>query len=66
MSLFNKTLRDSNKNLEHFIWWMENLSSMYLLFTPSVGIEHFWVDLDEKHVSVSTPVGVVDIWVVCT
>jgi hypothetical protein len=62
MSLFcNKTLRDSLQEL------MENLSSMSLVFTPSVGVEYFWVDLDEGHVFVPTPsVGVVHIWVVCT
>ena len=36
-------------------------------FTPSVGVEYFWVDLDGKHVFAPTPsVGVVHIWVVCT
>ena len=36
------------------------------VFTPSVGVEYFWVDLDEKHVFAPTPnVGVVHIWVVC-
>jgi hypothetical protein len=40
---------------------------MFLVFTPSVGVEHFWVDLGEKHVFTLTPsVGVVHIWVVCT
>ena len=44
---------------------MENLSSMFLLFTPSVEVEHFWVDPDGKHVFVPTPsVGVLHIWVV--
>ena len=39
---------------------MENLSSIFFVFTPSVGIEHFWVDLDGKHVFAPTPsVGVV-------
>ena len=51
MSLFyNKTLRDSNKNLEHLFGGCKNLSSMFLVLTPSVGVEHFWVDLDGKHV----------------
>ena len=68
MTLFcNKTLRDSNKNFRAFIWWIENLSSMFLVFTLSVRVEHFWVDLNGKHVLVPTPsVGVVHIWVVCT
>ena len=39
--------------------------SMVLLFTPSVGVEHFWVDLNGMHAFVSTPsVGVVQMWVV--
>jgi hypothetical protein len=34
-----------------------------LLSTPSVGVEHFWVDLNERHVFVPTPsVGVVHIF----
>ena len=32
------------------------------VFTPSVGIKHFWVDLDGRHVFAPTPsVGVVGI-----
>jgi hypothetical protein len=39
-----KLLRDSNKNLEHLfrgypMWYI-------LVFTPSVGVKYFWVDLD--------------------
>ena len=35
------------------------------VFTSSVGLEYFWVDLDGKHVFASTPsIGVVHIWVV--
>jgi len=30
-------------------WWMENL---FLVFTPSVGVEQFWVDLDGMDVDV--------------
>ena len=38
-----------------------------LVFTPSVGVEHFWVDLDGKHDFAPTPsVGVVRFWVVWT
>ena len=45
----------------------ENLASMFFVFTPSVGVEHFWVDLDGKHVFAPTSsVGVVHIWVVRT
>ena len=46
---------------------MENLTSMFFVFAPNVGVEHFWVDLDGKHVFAPTPnIGVVHIWVVCT
>ena len=35
--------------------------------TPSVGAEHFWVDLDGRYVFAPTPsIGVVHMWVVCT
>ena len=34
------------------------------VFTPSIGVEHFWVDLDGRHVFAPTPsVGVVHMWV---
>ena len=37
------------------------------VFTPSVGVKHFRVDLDGRHVFASTlSVGVVHMWVVCT
>ena len=36
------------------------------LFTPSVGLEQFWVDLDGRHVFAPTQSVVVHIWVVCT
>jgi hypothetical protein len=53
-----KLLKDSKKNLEHLFG--ENLSSMFLVFTPSVGVKLFWVDLDGKHDFAPTPsVGVV-------
>ena len=36
------------------------------MFTPSVRVKHFLVDLNGKHVLAPTPsVGVVHIWVVC-
>jgi hypothetical protein len=39
---------------------------MFLLFTPSVGVERFWVVLNGRHVLARTPsVGVVHMWVVC-
>ena len=37
------------------------------VFTLSVGVEYFWVDLNGRHVFMPTPnIGVVHIWVVCT
>ena len=37
------------------------------VLTPSVGVEHFWVDLNGRHVFAPTPsVGVVHIWMQCT
>ena len=40
----------------------ENLTSMFLVFTPSVRVEHFWVDLDGRHISTPTSsVGVMQI-----
>jgi hypothetical protein len=39
---------------------------MFLVFTPSVGVKYFWVDLGGRHVFAPTPsVGVVHLWVVC-
>ena len=39
----------------------------FLVFSSSVGVKHFWVDLNGKHVFAPTPsVGVVHMWVVCT
>jgi hypothetical protein len=58
MPLFcNKTLRDSNKNFGTFIWWMENLTNMFLVFTPSVGVKYFWEDLDGRYVLRTPSVG---------
>ena len=31
------------------------------VFTPSVGVKHFWMDLDERHVLRTPSVGVVGI-----
>jgi hypothetical protein len=40
---------------------------MFLVFTPYVGVEHFWVDLNGEHVFAPTlSVGVAHIWVECT
>ena len=52
---YNKTLRDSNKNFGALIWWI-NISRIFLVFSPSVGVKHFWVDLDGRHVLAPTPV----------
>jgi hypothetical protein len=36
------------------------------MFTPSVGVKYFWMNLDGKHFFAPTPsVGVVHMWVVC-
>ena len=52
------------------IFWVDLngiATSIFLVFTPSVGVKHFLVDLDRRHVFVPTPsVGVVHIWVECT
>ena len=42
--LHSNCWRDSNKNLEHLCG--ENLWSILLVFSPSVGVKYFWVDLD--------------------
>jgi hypothetical protein len=39
-----KLLRDSNKNLEHLFG--EYPWGIFLVFTLSVRVKHFWVDLD--------------------
>jgi hypothetical protein len=58
MSLFyNKTL---GQELGAIIWCMKNLTCFCV--HPSVGVEHFWVDLDGRHIFAPTPsVGVVHI-----
>jgi hypothetical protein len=39
----------------------------HVLFTPSVGVEHFWVDINGMHNFAPTPsVGVVHMWVMRT
>ena len=56
---------DSNKNLEHLCGG--NLWSIFLVFSPSVGVKYFWVDIDEKDVFAPIPsVRIVHMWVVCT
>ena len=60
MSLFAAKLLSEIFNKEYLFWW--NLTNIFL-FTPSVGVEHFWIDLGESHVFVPThSVGVVHIF----
>ena len=41
MSLFcNKTFKRWQQKLRAFICWMGNLTNMFLVFTPSVRVEH--------------------------
>ena len=40
-SFLQQTFERQQQELRAFIWWMENLSSMFFVFTPSVGVEHF-------------------------
>ena len=64
MSLFcNKTLREIlTRTLEHLFGVDGKPIKHVFLFTPSVGVKHFWVDLDGRHVFAPTPsVGVVHI-----
>ena len=63
-SLHNNCWRDSNKNLEHL--FDENLWRIFLVFSPSVGVKHFWMNLDGMHVVAPTPSVVVHMRVVCT
>ena len=67
MPLFcSKLLRDSNKNLEHLFGGWKPIKYIFV-FTPSVGVKHFWVDLNGRLVFVPIPsVRVVYIWVVRT
>jgi hypothetical protein len=68
MPLFcNKTLREISTRTWSIYLVDGKPNKHVFMFTPSVGVEHFWVDLDEGHVFVPTPsVGVVHMWVVCT
>ena len=49
-----KLLRHSNKNLEHLLVDGKPIKHVFV-FTPSVGVKHFWVDLDGRHVFAPTP-----------
>ena len=68
MPLFcNKTLREiSTRTLSIYLIDRKPIKHVFV-FTPSVGVKHFWVDLDGRHVFAPTPsVGVVHIWVAYT
>ena len=63
---YNKTLREiSTRTYSTYLVDGKPIKHVFV-FTPSVGVKHFWVDLDARHVSMPTPsVGVVLMWVVC-
>ena len=67
MTLFyNKTFERKQQELGAFIWW-KTYEACFWRFSSSVGVKHFWVDLDGRHVFTPTPsVGVGHMWVVCT
>ena len=64
---YNKTLREiSIRTWSIYLVDKKPIKHVFV-FTPSVGIKHFWVDLDGRYVFAPTlSVGVVHIWVVCT
>ena len=64
---YNKTLREiSTRTWSIYLVDGKPIKHVFV-FTPSVGVEYFWVDLDEKHVFAPTSsIGIVHIWVVCT
>ena len=68
MSLFcNKTFREIATRTWSIYLVDEKTIKHVFVFTPSVGVEYFWVDLDGRHVFAPTPsVGVVHMWIVCT
>ena len=61
--LHNKTFLEIATRTWSF-YLVDILSSIFLVFTPSVGVKHFRVDLDGKHIFAPTlNVGVVHMWV---
>jgi hypothetical protein len=46
LSFATKLLRDNNKNLEHLFGGWKTYQKYSWCFTPSVGVQHFLVDLD--------------------
>ena len=52
---YNRTLRKiSTKTLSKYLV-DGKFNKHVFVFTPSVGVEHFWVDLDGWHVFAPTP-----------
>ena len=68
MSLFrNKTLREIVTRIWSIYLVDRKPIRHVFVFTLSIEVEHFWVDLDGKHDFAPTPsVGVVRFWVVWT
>jgi hypothetical protein len=68
MSLFcNKTLREISTRTWSIYLVDKKPIKHDFMFTPSVGVKHFWVDPDGRHIFAPTPsVRVVHTWVVCT
>ena len=66
MPLFcNKTLREISIRTWS-IYLVDGKPNKHVFgFTPSVGVEHFWVDLDGRHVFAPTPNVGMHMWVVC-
>jgi hypothetical protein len=60
-----KRWRDVNKNLEHLLGLSYRV--YFGVFTLSVRVKHFQVDLVEwKMIAPSPSLGIVHMWVVCT
>ena len=57
-----KLLRDNNKNLEHLFGGWKTYQTCFFMFTPSIGVEHFLVDLDGRHVLHTPSVGATGIY----
>jgi hypothetical protein len=54
-------------NLEYLLGGWKTYQAYFLVLTPSVGVEHFWVELNGRHVFAPTPsVGIVHMRVKCT
>ena len=56
MSLFcNRTLREISTRTLSIYLVDKKPNNHVFVFTPSVGVKYFWVDLDERHVFAPTP-----------